>query len=106
VPEDHVAGLRIRPLEAAHADLESEAARGSVAVSGYSRLERVVEVVVHHAEALLVGRRPLAEVAVPLPDQPLSVGSLSRSGHDSGHVRGSLLIAIERAGFFAGLGSK
>ena len=66
VPEDHVSGLRVGPLEPAHLDAHAEpAARG---IAGVGVVEpSVVVVVVHDGVALLVGGRPLAEVAVPAP---------------------------------------
>src|SRR5262249_59220977 len=64
---------RVRPLEAAHLDAQAETVPRVV---GAVRVEEpsVVEVVVHHREAFLVGRGALAEITVPAPVPARIVG--------------------------------
>ena len=82
VPEDHVAGLGVGPLEAAHLDAQAQAAPRRVAAVG-EEVPGVVVVVVQDHVALLVGDDLLAEVAVPgagpARDRPDRPGGRARS---------------------------
>ena len=64
MPEDHVAGLRVGPLEAPHLDAQAQAPARGIAAVGIE-IPGVVVVVVQDHVAFLVGHDLLAEVAVP-----------------------------------------
>ncbi len=66
MPENHITGLRIGPLEAAHLNAQSHATTGLVTAIGIV-VPGVIEIIIHHGKAFLIGIGALAEIAVPAP---------------------------------------